>query len=166
MEKIEEKTAHTPEEIPAEDIDLVGYEGIDSNGMARPVAVNAESITFLRSQVEHWQKQAEEAGRQVKIWREALRSAQEQRGEPTERARSTQAPSTGRGIKTAFVRKLIRESGKGGIAPREIKERAVAESVPLGGNFPYTTLAKLKGRGEIQESGGKYSGTELLFRML
>jgi hypothetical protein len=116
--------------------------------------------------VEHWQKQAEEAGKRLKIWREALRSAQEQLGEPIDKGQPTRASSTGRGVKTDFVRKLIRESGKGGIAPREIKKRAVAEDVPLGGNFPYTTLAKLKKRGEIQESGGKYSGTESFFRMM
>jgi hypothetical protein len=132
--------------------------------MDKPVVVGAKSIVFLRAQVEHWQKQSEEAGKQLKIWRDALRSAQSQRGEPADRAQSSQASSSGRGIKTAFVRKLIRESGKGGIAPREIKERAAAEDVPLGGNFPYTTLAKLKGKGEIQESGGKYSEIESFIR--
>jgi len=166
MEKTEETAAHTQEDNHVQGIDRVGYDGIESEGMERPIAVDAKSIAFLRAQVEHWQKRSEEAGKKLKIWREALRSAQEQRGEPVERGQLTQASSTGRGIKTAFVRKLIRESGKAGITPREIKERATAENIPLGGNFPYTTLAKLKKREEIKESGGKYSEMESFIRRM
>ncbi len=58
--------------------------------------------------------------------------------------------------KTAFVRKLIEQSGTTGVTPADIKRAAAARQLQVHHNFPYTILFKLKSDEIVKEERGRY----------
>lgn len=54
-----------------------------------------------------------------------------------------------------WLRELFREH-KEGLTPAQIREFALVDSLEFNESFPYTSLWKLKSRGELTERGGKY----------
>ncbi len=53
-----------------------------------------------------------------------------------------------------WLRKLLREHP--GLGPSEIRRRADSENRTYNDSFPYTSLWKLKSKGELTEKDGKY----------
>jgi hypothetical protein len=57
--------------------------------------------------------------------------------------------------KTSFVLQMI-QNNPVGVTPAEIKQAGVTVGFDGSSNFPYTTLAKLKGAKKVKEESGKY----------
>lgn len=141
---------HTQEEKYTQSVDSTVPSGYDYEGMPDLGKVDSKLLTYLQSQLRFWQQREREAQDQVDIWEAALKSARAQM------AMQATMPGPQRGGRTAYVRRLIEQSGSAGITPLEIRHHASLDKISLKSNFPYTILAKLKTSQEIRESAGKY----------
>ena len=65
-------------------------------------------------------------------------------------------PHYRKGAKMDYVRGLIAKHPSG-LEPNEIRKRAREDGITVNVAYPYSILIVLKRKGEIRESGGKYS---------
>jgi hypothetical protein len=113
-------------------------------------------IAELEAKVKHYRERVEDARYKLRVWESALKSALEERGEG--RTEKTAAQEAKGKADRAFVREVLKRNAKTGVTPKQIREAAAQQRLSYSGNFPHTTLHKLKTQSEpeVREEGGRY----------